>query len=61
MRLAFIGVVLVGLVVTVGCKSPSAQQGTTTTQASTSDNAKPTTVVMAINLGEEDERADAVT
>lgn len=50
MRRALIGVGLIScLVAAVACK------GTTTTQASAGEKAKPTTVVMAINLGEEDE------
>ena len=55
MRYALMAVVAICVAATVGCKSRSAEGGTTSTQAGTTEKAKPTTVVMAINLGEEDE------
>ena len=47
--------VVFACVIAGGCKSRSAETGATTTQGSTSVNANPTTVLMAVNLGEEDE------
>ncbi len=45
-------VLAVALVCAMGCKS---QPGDTTSHAGTTEKAKPTNVVMAVNLGEEDE------
>ncbi len=52
MRRAFLAVVLGSSVLVFGCKG---ETRATATQASTTEKAKPTNVVMAINLGEEDE------
>lgn len=51
MRRMFIGICLA---LTVSCKGRQAEGGTT--PAPTSEKAKPTTVVMAINLGEDEEQ-----
>ncbi len=56
MRRAFLGFALLSLVVVFGCKGQPGDSGATTTQASAPDLAKPTNLVMAINLGEEDEQ-----
>jgi Flp pilus assembly protein TadD len=53
MRRAFLGFALLSVAV-LACKARS-EPSTTTTQASATAKAKPTSVVMAINLGEEDE------
>lgn len=52
MRRAFLGLALLSLAV-FACKGRS--ETSATTQARTTDKAKATSVVMAINLGEEDE------
>ena len=50
-----LGMALLCAMASLGCKDRSGETATTATQGKPTENAKPSTIVMAVNLGEEDE------